>query len=271
MNDKQREKKAKRRIGLLLLLLVLLFPLFTGCEAALGGENNPDDGPVSYSYTTDAAGIAGAIDSWSGVWCSRSGGRKLDGYRVGKWKDRHSLIPPEKAALFPGLDLDAPRFINYSGAAYNAANDFPVGGAYPAGLDDAYFIFYDDTIFETEPGDGGNGGWDNLRMRYVGIVKAVNLFNGSAGAVIVQYLEGCFPDWDDDFIGPPPHCYFGLYYRIIDSDTIQMANAVVLGNLGSGKKYYTETATLEEAIAKNNAENEGGFISWSVAIPQERE
>jgi hypothetical protein len=261
----------KRGIGPWPLLLALLLPLFPGCDSALGEEAGPSSGPASYTYAKDAAAIAGIIDSWSGVWHSYSGGKKLDGYRIGKWKDRRSLLPPEKAALFPGLDLDAPRLVNYSGASYDAARDFPVGSECPAGLDDAYFVFYDDTVYEAEPGDGGNGGWGDFRMRYLGVVKAVNLFGAAAGAVIVQYLEGCFPNWDEDFIGPPPHCYFGIYYRIIDADVIQMANAVILENLGAGKKYYTEAATLDAAIAKNSLENEAKFVSWTAATPQERE
>jgi hypothetical protein len=264
MKGKRRMKQAERKAGLAVLALALLLPLLQGCVLE-GGE------PGGFSEGESAAAIAAVVDSWSGVWYSRHGGSKLDGYRAGKWKDRHALIPPEKAALFSGFDLDAPRFLNYSGLAYDAANDFPAGGDYPGGLDDAYFIFYDDTVYELQPGDGGNGGWGDTQYRYFGIVKAVNAFSDRAGAVIIHYLEGCFPNWDEDFIGPPPHCYFGLYYRIIDSDTIQMANAVVLANLSSGEKYYTETATLAEAIAKNTAENEGKFISWGVAVAQKRE
>jgi hypothetical protein len=274
---KRREETANRRTGPLLFMLALFVLLPGGCAMdptdpganGKGTETPGGDGMVSH---TTAAGIARTIDSWSGVWHSRYAGRKLDGYRIGKWKDRHSLLPREKMEqLFPGFDLDAPRFLNYSGYAYDAAVDFPPGKEHPAGLEDAYFVFYDDTAFESEIGDGGNGGWGNRRVRYLGIVKAVNTFNDSDGAVIIQYLEGCFPSWDADFIGPPPHCYFGLYYRVQDPDTIQMANAVALANLYNGKKYYTETATLEEAIAKNNPENEGKFISWDVAITQRRE
>jgi hypothetical protein len=155
---------------------------------------------------------------------------------------------------------------------YDAANDFPRGSDYPEGLEDAYFIFYDDTVYESEPGDGGNGGWEDLQMRYLGIVKAVNTFNeNGTGAVILHYLEGCFPAWDEDFIGPPPHCYFGLYYRIRDDDAVYLANAVDLASLYAGEKYYTETATLSAAIAKNSAENGKEFISWGVVMVQERE
>ncbi|MDR2784472.1 MAG: FMN-binding protein [Treponema sp.] len=205
------------------------------------------------------------LETMEGVWYSYSGGRKTDGYRIGKWKDRHTLLPQAKRDLFPGFDIDAPKFRNYRGMVYNAAND------YPGALDDACFIFYDDTVYESQPGDGGHGGWGDTRYRYIGIAKSVNTFTGKAGAVIIQYLDKCYPNWDADFAGIPPLSYFGVYYRVVDQDSIQMANAVDLDNLGAGQKYYTETATLEEAIAKNTAENGEKFISWGVVLPQERE
>jgi hypothetical protein len=52
---------------------------------------------------------------------------------------------------------------------------------------------------------------------------------------------------------------------------IQMANAVDLAALYAGKKYYTETKTLDEAVELNSAENEAEFISWGVVIPQTKE
>jgi hypothetical protein len=246
----------------LFALLVALLP--GGCEMQYGRVGGTDQG---LETAEDPDDIAAVIDSWEGIWYSHYGNRKLDGYRIGKWKNRHTLIPPEKQALFPGLDLDAPRFLNYAGMAYDPANDFD------GSLDDAYFIFYDDTVFENAPGDGGNGGWgDDFHMRYFGIVKAVNTFYGKdSGAVIIQYLQHCFPNWDPDFPGPPPLSYFGIYYRVKGPDVIQMANAVVLGNIPLKKKYYTETATLEAAIARNSVENEGEFIAWGVAYPQDRE
>jgi hypothetical protein len=266
MKKKPEKTGAKTRIRLLWFVLAVFLPLLPGCETGGGETDDSDEEPAAHSYTK-TADIARVIDSWSGVWYSHYGGKRLDGYRIGKWKDRHSLIPPEKAALFPGLDLDAPRFLNYSGLAYDAANDFP------GGLDDAYFIFCDDTVYgEGDDSTGGNSGWGDIRYRYLGIVKAVNTFAANdSGAVIIQYLEGCSPSWDEDFAGPPPHCYFGVYYRVRDQDTIYLANAVVLDNLYNGEKYYTETATLDEAVAKNTEENGVGFISWGVVMPQERE
>jgi hypothetical protein len=47
-----------------------------------------------------------------------------------------------------------------------------------------------------------------------------------------------------------PLPFFGVYYRVLDPDHIQMANALDLDALAAGKAYYTETATLQEAIDK---------------------
>jgi hypothetical protein len=135
-------------------------------------------------------------------------------------------------------------------------------------------VFYDGTVYEKVPGDGGNGGFDGLGAGYIGIVRAVNEFhyeNSGSGAVIVEYLYKCSSTWDPDINGPPPLHFFGMYYRVLNPDCIQMANAVELANLAAGQKYYTETATLAEAIAKNNADNDGEFIAWGIVIPQDRE
>jgi hypothetical protein len=112
------------------------------CLLLLYGKVGGADETVS---TQNWARIHELIGLWSGVWYSHYGNRKLDSYRIGQWKNRESLLTPEKRALFPGLDLDAPQ------------------------------------------------------------------------------------------------------------------------------KYYTETATLAEAIAKNNSDNDGEFIAWSIVIPQDRE
>jgi hypothetical protein len=199
-------------------------------------------------------GIAAVIEPWRGVWYSRFGGSRLDGYRVGRWGEIQELMGA-KLALFPDFDPNNPwlhdKYVIQDGD---------------------YFIFYDNTVYgENENGEGGNGGWDNLITRYIGIVRAVNIFNGDpdTGAVIIEYLEGCYPQWSRDvLLWPLP--FFGMYYKVIDPDAIQMANAVVLDALNAGKPYYTETATLQEAVDKNNAENTGKFISWGVVMPQYR-
>ena len=188
----------------------------------------------------------------AGVWYSNYGGSRLDGYRMGKWKDFDALMGA-KADLFPDLQ----RF-TYTAQTGPGANDF--------------FVFYDDTVYgEDDGGEGGSGGW-GVAYRFIGIVRAVNIFDGDPGrgAIIVEYLKGCAPQWDDD-IKDGQRPFFGIYYKKIDADTVQLANAVDLNALSNGGKYYTETETLQEAIDKNTAENEEAFISWGVVIPHERE
>ncbi|MDR0710657.1 MAG: hypothetical protein LBF77_11395, partial [Spirochaetaceae bacterium] len=197
------------------------------------------------------------IDSLTGVWYSHySGIGRLDGYRIGKWKDFEELmVDSGKIALFPEFEP-----VPY------AAGETP--------RDDDYFVFYDDTVYgEKEDGTGGNGGWgEGMGFRYMGIVRAVNVFTGdlNRGAIIIEYLKGCAPAWDDD-IKDGQRPFFGIYYRKVDADTVQLANAVDLAAMYNGEKYYTETATLEEAINKNTAENDSAFIVWGVVIPQDRE
>jgi hypothetical protein len=195
------------------------------------------------------------VDPLVGVWYSKWSGTKLDGYRIGKWGDFEKLIVDSgKITLFP--------------------NFYPV--PYAAGKaprDEDYFVFYDDSVYgEGEDGTGGSGGWEGMIFRYIGIVRAVNVFGGDPdrGAIIIEYLRGCAPQWDED-IKDGQRPFFGIYYKKINADAIQLANAVDLDALSNGEKYYTEMATLQGAIAKNTAENEAAFVDWSVAIPQERE
>jgi hypothetical protein len=235
----------KRLIHVSLILSALWL---TGCDYGnVGGADTSDT-------VDDSTSIERFLESWQGEWYSHYGNRRLDSYRVGKWKDRETLLPPVKQAHFPGFDINNPAF----------------RGAPAVIGDDDYFVFYDDTVYETAPGSGGNGGWG---FGYMGIVRAINLFNGTSdnGAIIIEYLDGCYPGWEPDLLGPPPLPFFGIFFRILEPDCIQMANAVNLENLYAGRKYYTETATLQEAIDKNNAENEGEFIAWGVVIPQDRE
>jgi hypothetical protein len=196
---------------------------------------------------------------FSGVWYSHYAGiGRLDGYRAGKWGAFAELVVNSgKNALFPNAD-DPPRLFLSSS---------------PAPLATDYFVMYDDTVYGQGENDlGGNGGWDLFITRYMGVVRAINIFNGdpNRGSVIVEYFNGCAPSWDYDIrYGQRP--FFGIYYRVLGANTIQMANAVDLAALYAKRKYYTETATLREAIEKNTVENEAEFISWGVVIPQDRE
>jgi hypothetical protein len=184
---------------------------------------------------------------------------RLDGYRIGTGKAFAALIGESgKGAWFPAL---SPPYTAYTGTAFT---------------EEDYFVFYDDTVYGQGDDDtGGNGGWDELVTRYIGMVRAINVFNGDPdrGALIIEYLKGCAPGWLDRWpeSGSGGRPFFGIYYKVLDRERVQMANAVNLENLYAGKPYYTETKTLEEALARNTVENEAEFISWGVVIPQDRE
>jgi hypothetical protein len=202
-----------------------------------------------------------------GVWYSHSGKQRLDGYRICKFGENGANFAKElglaKLALFPtnGDEFKSPYPL------YDGDDETYLPKA------DDYYLLYDDTVFgQDEEGKGGNSGWGSLVMRYAGIVRAVNVFNNDekTGALIVQYFRGCAPTWSADIRnGQRP--FFGMSYRVQSENAIQMANAVDLAALSSGREYYTETATLEEAVEKNNAVNDSEFISWGVVWPQERE
>ncbi|MDR2518090.1 MAG: hypothetical protein LBD13_01565 [Spirochaetaceae bacterium] len=239
----------KREIRKCAALAAAAFLAFSCGYGEVGGADKTD------TYT--GARIAEILEPMTSVWYSHYAKRKLDGYRIGKWRDREALIPPEKQALFPGWDIGAPRFKTASSA--------------PPQEED-YFIFYDDTVYEITPGDGGNGGWEDLVTRYIGIVRAVNIFNGGpgAGAVIIEYLDGAYPTWSRAVLNRPLP-FFGMHYRVINPDCIQMANAVHLENLAAGRPYHVETPDLEAAIAQHTPVRDGEFIAWGIVIPQDRE
>jgi hypothetical protein len=192
------------------------------------------------------------MDDLSGVWYSHWAGiGRLDGYRIGAWEDFDKLVTNAGKGS-PNMAQPA---ITYTGYTPKAGD---------------YFVLYDSSVYgqkdDNSPADPGWG------FGFCGIVRAVNLFYGiqGRGALIIEYLEGCAPQWDRDIKdGQLP--FFGVYYRVLEPDIVQMANAVDLEALYRGGKYYTEKATLEEAIASNGVENESEHIAWGVVIPQDRE
>lgn len=198
-----------------------------------------------------------ALSGYRGIWYSHYAAiGRLDGYRIGLWDDFAEWGKDCAAALFPAVDFEG-TIHTYTGASVTAGD---------------YLLLYDDTVFgQRDDGSGGSGAWE-LSTRYLGVVRALNVFNGDVkrGAIIIEYVRGCAPQWDNDIKdGQLP--FFGVYYRELGPDTVQMANAVNLAALYAGRKYYTEKATLAGAVAENNVENEAEFISWGVVIPQDRE
>jgi hypothetical protein len=249
-----------------IFVLLAFIPFFSACELYFGTLGGADQ------YTSLEPGGAETpferiLAGMSGVWHSRYGAERLDGYRIGKFGENGENFAkemgPAKLALFPANgDTFGPPYPLYRGGEEED---------YIPKADD-YYLFYDDTVYgQNEEGEGGNGGWGDLVMRYAGIVRAVNVFNNDekTGAVIVQYFVGCAPTWSAD-VRDGGRPFFGMYYRVMDKNKIQMANAVELENLYAGETHYTDTATLQEAIEKNNAVNDSEFISWGIVWPQER-
>lgn len=245
--------------SLLFVLCSLLFVLFWSCDhEQLGGADQTD------CYIPGETIFEERLSSLSGVWYSHYAGiGRLDGYRIRKWSELTAADKAKIQSLFPALNIAAPK--TYS------TQDTP-------GNDD-YILFYDDTVYGQQDDDTAatDGNWG---FAYAGVLRAINIFNGdkNRGAIIIEYFETADPNWLWDPNGyawqglaPGEKPFFGIYYRVLDLDVVQMANAVDLAALYAGKLYHTEKRTLQEAIDFNSVENEAELISWGVVIPQNRE
>jgi hypothetical protein len=198
----------------------------------------------------------------SGLWNSRNGLRLLDSYQIREWSDLTSEDKEKAKTLFPSIDI--------ANIKTYATEDTPQDGD--------YIFLYDETVFEPGPDDPENAG--NWGFSYMGVVRAVNIFNDDIkrGAVIIEYLEGADPAWLSDPDGyayqglyPGEKPFYGVYFKVIDDNTVQMANAVDLAARYAGELYYTEQETLQEAVEFFNAANEAEFISWGVVKKKKRE
>jgi hypothetical protein len=248
--------------------------LFLSCElfedifnyGQLGGADQtgsymPDD-PVMPGGTVTA--FEERLSFLSGVWYSHYAGiGRLDGYRIRRWSDITAKDKAKIKSLFPKVAIDNPKTY-YEG-------DEPQFGD--------YVLFYDDTVYGQQDDDTSatDGNWG---FAYFGLVRAINIFNGdkNRGAIIIEYFEECDPNWLWDpkgyayqGLGRGEKPFFGIYYRVLAPNIVQMANAVDLEALYSGRHYYTEKETLDEAIEFNSVENEAELIAWGVVIPQDRE
>jgi len=241
-----------KRNAVVLILFAAGF-LFWSCDyGKIGGA----DQTVTY-YPKNAV-FEERLDFLSGVWYSHYAGiGRLDGYRIRRWSEFDAKDKAKAQVLFPELNVDNPQ--TYS------AQELPQNSY--------YVLLYDDTAYGQE--DDGSGGNESWGFGYMGLVRAINIFNGdkNRGALIVEYFEGADPLWLSETQGLTrgEKPFFGIYYRVLSPNIVQMANAVDLAALYAGKSYYTEKATLDEAIDANTVENEAEFISWGVVIPQDRE
>jgi hypothetical protein len=258
----------KKTAPLPALLLILCSLAAASCGDMYGTLGGAD---ITDTYRKPEE-IAGLIDRWQGMWYSRFGSRLMDGYTVGKWKEIKSVLGGKaKLFLYSGFDPGHPRFITASG---NVAAAVPSadGTRGESGTihDEDYFMFYDDSVYRQNLNvtDNSDKGYS-----WIGIIRAVNIFDHdpNRGAVIVEYLDGCYPERAPFLDGLRPLPFYGIYFRLLDEDTIQFANPIDLAARINGQPYHTERATLEEAVALNNVENDIEFIDWGEALPHGRE
>ena len=246
-----------------LLLFIAVLAALTSCELYNYGILGGADQTGTY-YPGDAL-FEERMNFLSGVWYSHYAGiGRLDGYRIRKWSDFNEADKQKALQHFPALNVSAPE--TYS------TGDTPGPGD--------YVFMYDDTAYgQGEDGSGGNDDWG---FCYMGLVRALNIFNGDTnrGAVIIEYFEEADPRWlyssqtysgQSQGLAKGEKPFFGIYYRVLAPNIVQMANAVDLAALYAGDPYYTEKRTLDEALEANGVENEAEFISWGIVIPQDRE
>ncbi|MCL2557836.1 MAG: hypothetical protein FWE09_05100 [Treponema sp.] len=226
------------RAGLLFALLLL----FSCDYGTLGGADQTG------SYRPGDAIFAERMAFLQGAWAT------YDGYFILPWGDFRARSLARAKELFPDMAADPPTAW-HSGIS-PGENDF--------------VLMYDD-----------GGPYDDYgSMSYIGLVRALNIFNGDLkrGAIVIEYFKGGDPGWlsDPDFwlpqgLAPGEKPFFGIYFRVIDEDTAQMANAVDLVALFSEKIYHVERRTLEEALDAFSVKNDAEWIDWGIVFPQERQ
>ena len=227
--------------------------LFSSCDyGQLGSADRTD------TYQSGSEVFEERLGFLSGVWYSHDPGiGRLDGYRIREWGSLSAGDKAKAEALFPALNADSP--LTCSSRMVPQSGD--------------YVFLYDDTVLGQQ--DDNPGAQESWGFSYMALVRAINIFNNDKdrGAVIIEYFEGAEPLWlsetQDLERGVNP--FFGIYYRVLSADIVQMANPVDQAAKYAGENYYTEKGSLEEAVSSFSVENEAEFISWGVAIPQNRE
>jgi hypothetical protein len=251
-----------------LCLLCLAWSLFAAC--GVYGEVGGADITDTYREPAD---IARYIDGWQGGLYSRYAQRLQDGYIIGKWNALAGIS--DKLGVFPDFEITAPQFLNSGGTAVAAVTpDASIPRGSPGSIHpDDYYILYDDTVYGQNSSSGRPG---SRGYSYLAVVRGINLFdrNPGHGALIVEYLAGCYPERYP--FGPAGGVeavlpFFGIFFRAVSRTAMQMTNPYKRAERLNGRPYYTETATLEEAFALNNVENDVEFVDWGDETPRELE
>jgi hypothetical protein len=83
-----------------------------------------------------------------------------------------------------------------------------------------------------------------LRMKTVFVFVVSGVLALLSGACDYGAVGGgCYPAWLLTEVPEKSKPFFGIYYRVINADCMQLANVVDLAALVAGQKYHTETAT----------------------------
>jgi hypothetical protein len=252
MKNIKNEKKRTRNLTRIVLLITAIF-LFWACD---NGDLGGADKTVTY-YSGNPVFIE-RMNFFCGLWYSKSEGiGLLDGYRIRKWSDLTAADKAKAKSLFPSLNINNVKTYSSKSVPQN----------------DDYVLLFDDTLYGQEKDNSGNN--KSWGFCYMGLVRAINIFNGdkNRGAIIIEFFEDGAPLWLSDKQGLTPNekPFFGIYYKALLQDTVQMANPVDLAAMYAKKNYYTEHGTLVEAAGTFDVENEAEFINWGVVIPQERD
>jgi hypothetical protein len=257
MNRKTaRQQITKFLFPLFSFFFFLFSALFWSCDyGQLGGADQTE------TYYPEDDIFEERMNFLCGVWYSHDPGiGLLDSYRIRKWSDLTATDKAKAQALFPEFDIDNPQ-------TYPAKDE---GVKVPQNSD--YILLFDDTVYGQQDDDSSDT--ESWGFSYMGLVRAINIFNGdkNRGAIIIEYFEGTAPSWlsSTQGLASSENPFFGIYYRVLSPNTVQMANAVDLAEMYAGKHYYTEQKTLNQAVNTFDVENEAEFIIWGVVIPQGR-
>jgi hypothetical protein len=237
-----------------ILIIFIIGFLFHACDyGQLGGADQTGTSKPEETVFEERMAFM------SGVWYSHYAGiGRLDSYRICRWSDFNADDRAKAQALFTGIDVDNLKTWG--------KKDSPKPGD--------YIFLYDSSIYgEDEKGLGGID-LSSYSGSFMGVVRAINIFNNdiNRGAIIIEYFEKTEAKWlERQGIEPGERPFYGIYYRVLEQNLVQMANAIDFAALYAGVFYCTEQKTLEEAINLNTVENEAEFINWGVVIPQDRE
>ena len=104
----------------------------------------------------------------------------------------------------------------------------------------------------------GYGGGES-DTNYKGDIRFVSNYSADSGIIIIEYTERPY------YPGYNGNSFFGIYYRNLKSNTVQLANSIEPDLVSA-----PDTATLEEAIGKFTRLKMGIYVDWGVVQPQTR-